>query len=112
MPHHREAVSATERLTRAKHAFLPLVIIFLGLFATLALPAYILVRPAYSRAALSKLRNGMTKTQVSETLGAPERICGTHEWEYSRWGNAGWVEVWFDEKGLVTGINDESVFPP
>lgn len=83
-----------------------------SLLVTLALPAFIIARPAYNRTALSKILKGMTKQQVSTILGPPERINGEHEWEYSRWGNAGWVEVWFDENALVREINDESVFPP
>lgn len=73
---------------------------------------FIMARPAYNRMVLAKITPGMSKPQVSKLMGPPQHIRSAHEWEYSRSGNAGWVEIWFDEKGTVTDINDESVFPP
>jgi hypothetical protein len=53
----------------------------------------------------------MTKSEVRAILGTPQMIQGDREWVYSRWGNPGWVEVYFDEKGLLNRMNDESPFP-
>ncbi len=53
----------------------------------------------------------MTKPQVCELLGEPQDSEGVHQWEYWRWGNAGWVEVHFNREGAVLEVNDESVIP-
>jgi hypothetical protein len=54
---------------------------------------------------------GMTKTEVKDVLGEPQNRPSEHEWEFWRWGNAGWVEVWFNNNGTVNYVNDESAFP-
>jgi hypothetical protein len=69
------------------------------------------VGPAVPRWKLRQISEGMTKHQVVAILGHPDRESSDHEWQFSRWGNAGWVEIWFNEDGLVGYINDESVFP-
>ena len=71
-----------------------------------------MARPAYDRTVLAKITRGMTKPQVSKLMGSPQHIAGPNEWQYSRSGNAGYLQIWFDEKGKFSGINDESVFPP
>ncbi|NQT16793.1 MAG: hypothetical protein HQ582_28810 [Planctomycetes bacterium] len=55
---------------------------------------------------------GITKAEVRDILGEPAEGEDSHTWVYQRWGNAGWVEVCFDEDGAVVEVNDESVFPP
>jgi hypothetical protein len=92
--------------------FAPLLMLILGFGCVGTSILFIMARPAYDRTILAKITPGMTKPQVSKLIGPPHYIANAHEWEYSRSGNAGWVEIWFDEKGLVTSINDESVFPP
>jgi hypothetical protein len=93
-------------------AFAPVFMLIFGFGCVGASILFIMARPAYDRTILSQITRGMTKPQVSKLMGPPHHIASAHEWEYSRSGNAGWVEIWFDEKGLVTSINDESVFPP
>ena len=92
--------------------FAPVFIVFFGFFCFAACGLYIIVRPAYDRTILAKITPGMTKPQVSKLMGPPEHIASPNEWQYSRPGNAGYVQILFDEKGLAAGINDESVFPP
>ena len=58
---------------------------------------YVTARPAVDRTLLSKVESGMTKQQVTSILGRPNQTSGDSEWLYWRWGNAGWVEVWFDD---------------
>lgn len=60
---------------------------------------------------LRQVAPGMTKADVRALLGEPQDRDHECQWEYSRWGNAGWVEVFFDENGTVAYVNDESVFP-
>lgn len=92
--------------------FAPVFMLILGFVCVGASILFIMARPAYDRTILAKITPGMTKPQVSKLMGPPHHIANNYEWEYSRSGNAGWVEIWFDEQGLVTSINDESVFPP
>jgi len=106
------APNAPAPATSAKNAFQYFMVISLCLVAIPASGLFILARPAFDRTVLSRVRPGMTKAQVSQLMGQPENIEGAHQWEYSRWGNAGWVEISFDENDVVLGINDESVFPP
>lgn len=61
---------------------------------------------------LRQIVPGTTKAEVRDILGEPEGDEGSGTWLYERWGNAGWVEVYFDENGAVCEVNDESVFPP
>jgi hypothetical protein len=53
----------------------------------------------------------MTEAEVIQILGAPPVIVHPGDWHYSRWGNPGWLEVSFDERGRFIGVNDESAFP-
>ena len=92
--------------------FAPVFSVFFGFFCFAACGLYIMVRPAYDRTVLAKITPGMTKPQVSKLMGPPEHIASSNEWQYSRTGNAGYVQILFDQKGLVSGINDEFVFPP
>lgn len=71
----------------------------------------ILARPAMRRHLLRQVKPGMTKAEVREVLGEPQDVEADWQWEYSRWGNAGWVEVAFNKDDRVTYVNDESVFP-
>jgi hypothetical protein len=52
----------------------------------------------------------MSKSEVSAVLGPPQIIQSDQGWVYSRWGNPGWVEVYFDKKGCFDCVNDESPF--
>lgn len=70
-----------------------------------------LVGPAVRRSKLEQLEKGMTKNQVLEVLGRPRKIESERQWIYSRSGNYGWVEVFFDDCDRLTGVNDESAFP-
>ena len=72
---------------------------------------YIIARPAVDRSLLSRVALGMSRTQVSTILGPPHDTTGLNQWEYSRWGNAGWVAIAFDDADNVIMVNDESVFP-
>jgi hypothetical protein len=67
--------------------------------------------PVIPRSRLGQLRPGMTKSEVSAILGSPQIVEGDHEWVYSRWGNPGWIEVYFDANGSFHSVNDESPFP-
>jgi hypothetical protein len=67
-------------------------------------------------AAPAKLGNRFVKSKISTinffTASEPRRIRVEEPvWEYSRWGNAGYVDVHFDEAGRLQSVNDESVFP-
>jgi hypothetical protein len=93
-------------------AFAPVFMLILGFGCVGASILFIMARPAYDRTILARITPGMAKPQVSKLMGPPHHIANAYEWEYSRSGNAGWVEIWFDEQGLVTSINDESVFRP
>jgi len=73
--------------------------------------AYVLVRHAVPRPLLDRLVIGMTYEEVRDVLGVPREIREDSVWEYSRWGNVGWVDLHFDENGRLQNINDESVFP-
>ena len=92
--------------------FAPVFMLVLASVCVGAFMLFIMARPAYDRTILAQITPGMTKPQVLKLMRPPHHIAGMHEWEYSRSGNVGWVEIWFDEKGLVTSINDESVFQP
>lgn len=62
------------------------------------------------RSQLNRLTIGMTKDEVRSVLGEPQKT-GKDYWEYSRFGNQGWVEIHFDDAGRLAEVNDESVFP-
>jgi len=72
---------------------------------------YIAARPATPRHLLRELNPEMTRSEVRDLLGEPQRCVGDYTWVYRRWGNAGWVEVYFNEDGKFHSLNDESVFP-
>lgn len=85
------------------------IILGVGLFAALGTFLYMAVRPAVPIRKLHQVRVGMTQNQVHEILGRPRHARG-RVWEYWRWGNAGYVQVTFDESHRVQVVNDESVF--
>lgn len=60
---------------------------------------------------LRQIAPGMTKAEVRDVLGDPQNREGDYQWEYRRWGNAGWVEVFFNKEGTVDYVNDESAYP-
>ena len=60
---------------------------------------------------LRQVTSGMTKVEVRDLFGEPQDREDEYQWEYSRWGNAGWVEICFSRDGAVDHVNDESVFP-
>ncbi len=72
---------------------------------------YIVTGPVIPRSYLRQLKPGMTKSEVSAILGPPPVVQHDQAWVYSRWGNAGWVEVYFDGEGRFDHINDESPIP-
>jgi len=76
-----------------------------------ALSVYIAARPAMPRHLLRQVTAGMTKAEVQDILGEPQDREGDYQWEYWRWGNAGWVEIFFHQDGTVDYVNDESAFP-
>ncbi len=79
-----------------------------GVLFSLAL--YIAARPAVNRNLLSKIKPGTTRQLVSNILGNPNYKYGETDWRYWRWGNSGWVEIAFDDNGVVINVNDESAF--
>ncbi|MEM9646822.1 MAG: hypothetical protein AAF989_17660, partial [Planctomycetota bacterium] len=98
--------------SRGSSGLTTLRLAIISVFAIAAAFVFIATRPAFDRKLLSRVRPGITRTEVSTLLGPPHNSDGRNQWEYSRWGNAGWVEVQFDANGTVIWINDESVFPP
>lgn len=102
---HREDVSARRQLLRGCLVLLAVVI------SVPVVAIYIMARPAMPRHLLRQIAPGMTKAEVRHVLGEPQDREGDYQWEYWRWGNAGWVEVFFNEDGTVNYVNDESAFP-
>ena len=88
-----------------------LLLAFAALLLFPIVTIYILARPAFDRTLLSRIAPGMTRAQVSTILGTPNGTEGPSQWEYWRWGNAGWVEIAFTNTDNVLWVNDESVFP-
>lgn len=89
-------------------------VLLAGCLIVIAVPLaalYIAARPAMPRHLLRQVKPRMTKAEVREVLGKPKNVEADWQWEYSRWGNAGWVEVAFDKDDRVTYVNDESAFP-
>ena len=72
--------------------------------------AYILSRHAVPLSKLERLWPGITKAEIKKILGEPRQVVNG-EWHFWRWGNAGWVQVSFDDHGQLKAVNDESVFP-
>ena len=88
------------------------VIVSVALFGIVLGIPYVLARHAMARSTLNQLAIGMTKEEVRKVLGEPRRIREQEAvWEYSRWGNAGYVDIHFDGVGKLQSVNDESVFP-
>ncbi|HBO45266.1 MAG TPA: hypothetical protein DD670_15325 [Planctomycetaceae bacterium] len=77
----------------------------------IALGVYVMAGPVVPRSHLRQLKQGMSKSEVRAILGNPETAEEDREWVYSRWGNPGWVEVYFDAEGRFDRVNDESPFP-
>jgi len=75
------------------------------------LAIYIIARPPMPRHLLRKLNPEMTRADVRDLLGEPQMCVGDYTWVYRRWGNFGWIEVYFDEGGRSHSLNDESAFP-
>ncbi|NUQ62852.1 MAG: outer membrane protein assembly factor BamE [Pirellulales bacterium] len=68
--------------------------------------------PVVPKPQLQQLRPGMMKSEVRSILGNPQIIeDDDRTWVYLRWGNPGWVEVYFDVNGRFDSVNDESPFP-
>jgi hypothetical protein len=59
---------------------------------------------------LRQVETGMSEQEVVQVLGEPLRIQMDGDWEYSRVGNQGYVEIGF-QNGIVVKMNDESVYP-
>jgi len=103
---------ATEATSRRSEILDFLLLGFLVTLLVLATAFYVLARPAVDRSLLAKINPGMTQQQVTSILGQPNRkFENSQQWSYWRWGNAGWVEIKFDEDGCVDYVNDESAFP-
>ncbi|WP_145292785.1 outer membrane protein assembly factor BamE domain-containing protein [Crateriforma conspicua] len=103
---HKSSGAQDERHTRTG-----LLLTFAAILLIPIVASYILVRPAVDRSLLSRITTGMPRAQVSTILGTPNDTEGPSQWEYWRWGNAGWVEIAFDDAGNVLWVNDESAFP-
>jgi hypothetical protein len=88
-----------------------LVLVLAGVLSVPCVILFVIARPPIDRKLLSRITPGMTRSQVSTILGPPHDTQGSNQWEYSRWGNAGWVEISFDATDRVRSVNDESVFP-
>jgi outer membrane protein assembly factor BamE (lipoprotein component of BamABCDE complex) len=101
-----EAMHSRRRINLGFVLGLLVVIIVAILFAI-----YVMVGPVIPRSQLQRLKPGMTKSEVTAILGPPRIVESEQEWVYSRTGNAGWVEVYFDVKGRFHRVNDESPFP-
>jgi outer membrane protein assembly factor BamE (lipoprotein component of BamABCDE complex) len=99
-------VNGRQRTTLALVLGLLFVIAVAILFAI-----YVVAGPVIPRSQLQQLKPGMTKSEVSAILGPPRIVQDDREWVYSRWGNAGWIEVYFDAEGRFNRVNDESPFP-
>ena len=70
-----------------------------------------LIGPAVPLRVLEKIEVGMLQNRVQEIMGQPKRIRleGSGEvWVYSRVGNVGYVDIRFDDRRVVWGVNDES----
>lgn len=100
-------MTASSKTTR--RSWIPLTIVTALFIVFIGVP-YLLVRPAMPRSKLSRLAIGMTKDEIRTVLGEPHKT-GENYWEYSRFGNQGWVEIHFDDAGRLVEVNDESVFP-
>jgi outer membrane protein assembly factor BamE (lipoprotein component of BamABCDE complex) len=67
--------------------------------------------PVFPNSHLRQVQPGLTKQQVIGILGEPSVKTDTGEYVYERWGNPGWVAVYFGDDGIVTSIDVESAFP-
>jgi hypothetical protein len=65
--------------------------------------------PIFSAGTLRSLR-GKTQDEVRQILGDPWEI-EEYRWLYSRRWNPGYVNLYFDEDGLVRGVSDEQAAP-
>ncbi len=97
----------------SKNQFSLAMLLFLvavcALFIFFVTQCYRIGGPAMPNYLMRQLRLGMTKEEVRRLLGPPEKVYD-NTWIYSRKGNVGWVEIWFDEDRLGS-VNDESAFP-
>ena len=84
--------------------------LFAGITLAILIAIYVVAASVVPRYQLEQLRQGMSKSEVRAILGKPTFVEGDREWVYRRWGNPGWVEVYFDEEGLFDHVNDESPF--
>ena len=79
----------------------------------LVLPLAVVVQalsPVIGTSKLQRLEIGMSKEEVAEVLGQPSRErTSERAWEYEHFLNPGWVDIYFDSSGRMSGINDESV---
>ena len=69
-----------------------------------------LIGPAVPQRLLGKIERGMSQKQIQDILGQPREIREKENvWEYSRFGNQGYVDIHFNDQGFVWEINDESI---
>ena len=82
-----------------------------GLFLLCALIVKQVLGSAVPKELLHQIHKGMPKERVLEILGKPRAIRNGGILKYARTGNVGYVDIHFDQKGNVLGVNDESIFP-
>ena len=70
--------------------------------------AWLVIGDPISQSKWNRINEGMTKSQVLEILGQPDSLDG-NQLQYSRFLNAGWVELMFNDSNLLIEKNDESV---
>jgi hypothetical protein len=71
--------------------------------------AWLALGDPISQTKWDSIGQGMTRDEVVKILGAPDSLDGD-QLEYSGLLNAGWVELVFDESGVLIRKHDESVF--
>ena len=91
------------------HRF-PLAAALVIIVALVASTAWLVSGDPISQSKWEQVRVGMTKDQVLEIMGEPDRYDGPNQIEYSRFLNVGWVEFFFDERNALIEKNDESAF--
>lgn len=77
--------------------------------ALLVFAAQKLYGPVFPKHHLERIQSGMSKDEVRSILGTPQKA-NAIEWTYWHSPNPGWVEIWFDRRGRVSSVNDESAF--
>lgn len=72
--------------------------------------AWMIVGPVIPAQTLKSLR-GATQADVRRILGEPSEVQSDGTWVYDRPPTQGWVQISFDDDGLVQSVNDEQAMP-